>query len=88
LSPAATIRAYETIYFPAQKIHFARDNPRETAHSIIDNDSEAREAFDLVLDLNRGSLSERPACLESDRVDGSVPVPPAVSFASHQRLIT
>ncbi|SRR6266567_2299176 len=38
LSPAETIRAYETIYFPAQKIHFARDNPRETADLIIDND--------------------------------------------------
>jgi uridine kinase len=40
LSPAETIHAYETIYFPAQRIHFARDNPRETAHLIIDNDPE------------------------------------------------
>ena len=38
LSPAETIRAYETIYFPAQKIHFARDNPREKADLIISND--------------------------------------------------
>ena len=38
LAPAETIRAYETIYFPAQKIHFARDNPRETADLIVDND--------------------------------------------------
>ena len=38
LSPAETIRAYETIYFPAQKIHFVRDNPRETADLIISND--------------------------------------------------
>src|SRR5258705_1550830 len=45
LSPAATIRAYETIYFPAQKIHFARDNPRETASLIIDNDSEVRRGL-------------------------------------------
>ena len=29
-----------TIYLPAQKIHFVRDNPRETAHLIIDNDSD------------------------------------------------
>lgn len=39
LPPAETIRAYETIYFPAQKIHFARDNPRQTADLILDNDS-------------------------------------------------
>lgn len=39
LPTAETIRAYETIYFPAQEIHFARDNPRETADLIIDNDS-------------------------------------------------
>jgi uridine kinase len=38
LSPAETIRAYRSIYFPAQKIHFARDNPRETADLIIEND--------------------------------------------------
>jgi uridine kinase len=39
LSPAETIRVYETIYFPAQKIHLARDNPRETADLILNNDS-------------------------------------------------
>jgi len=45
LSPAETIRAYETIYFPAQKIHFDRDNPRETAHLTIDNDQTAAVAM-------------------------------------------
>lgn len=38
LSTADTSRSYETIYFPAQAIHFTRDNPRETADWIIDND--------------------------------------------------
>jgi len=38
LSPTETIHAYETIYFPAQKIHFARDNPRETANLVLNND--------------------------------------------------
>lgn len=33
-----TIRAYETIYFPAQQSHFASDNPRATADFIIKND--------------------------------------------------
>jgi uridine kinase len=33
-----TIRAYETIYFPAQRIHFVRDDPRRAAHLIIPND--------------------------------------------------
>lgn len=38
LTSAETIRAFETIYFPAQKIHFTRDNPRETADLILNND--------------------------------------------------
>ena len=38
LPPAATIRAYETIYFPAQRIHQDRDNPRGSADLILDND--------------------------------------------------
>lgn len=33
-----TIRAYQTIYFPAQRIHFERDNPRAAADAIIVND--------------------------------------------------
>ncbi len=37
LSPEETIKAYETIYFPAQKIHFAEDNPLEKAHLIFSN---------------------------------------------------
>ncbi len=38
LSPANTIAAYEAIYFPAQRIHFERDNPRASADLIYDND--------------------------------------------------
>ncbi len=38
LPPAETIAAYETIYFPAQKIHFDQDNPRGSADLILDND--------------------------------------------------
>ena len=38
LSRAKTIAAYETIYFPAQRIHFERDDPRATADLIFDND--------------------------------------------------
>lgn len=33
-----TIRAYQTIYFPAQRIHFDRDDPRASADFIINND--------------------------------------------------
>jgi uridine kinase len=43
LPPEATIRAYETIYFPAQRIHFARDNPRAAADGIINNDPRLTE---------------------------------------------
>lgn len=39
LSAAKTIAAYETIYFPAQRIHLTRDKPRENADLIFDNDS-------------------------------------------------
>jgi uridine kinase len=41
LSPANTIAAYDTIYFPAQKIHLAQDKPRENADVIFENDSYA-----------------------------------------------
>jgi len=42
LSPAETIRAFSTIYFPAQRIHFARDNPQGAADFIIRNDNASR----------------------------------------------
>ena len=38
LSAAKTIAVYETIYFPAQRIHLAHDFPRENADLILDND--------------------------------------------------
>jgi uridine kinase len=38
LSAAETIRAYQTIYFPAQQIHFARDAPQSSADEIVIND--------------------------------------------------
>jgi len=38
LSPANTIAAYDTIYFPAQRIHLAQDKPRENADLIFEND--------------------------------------------------
>ncbi len=37
LPPTDTIRAYETFYFPAQDIHFQRDNPQQAAAIIVDN---------------------------------------------------
>jgi uridine kinase len=37
LSPAETITAYETIYFPAQRLHFNLDNPQTAADIHIDN---------------------------------------------------
>ena len=42
LPPEATVSAYQTIYFPAQKIHVHRDDPRAAATMIIDNDPESR----------------------------------------------
>lgn len=37
LSPEETVKAYETIYFPAQKIHFAEDKPQESADVVFYN---------------------------------------------------
>ena len=37
LSLEETVKAYETIYFPAQKIHFAKDAPMQDANFIFDN---------------------------------------------------
>ena len=42
LSPVNTIAAYDTIYFPAQRIHLAQDNPREHADLIFENDIYAK----------------------------------------------
>jgi uridine kinase len=39
LPPAETVKAFETIYFPAQRIHFTRDNPQAAADFIIQNDN-------------------------------------------------
>jgi uridine kinase len=38
LSPDDTVRAYRTLYFPAQEIHLERDEPRAAATAIICND--------------------------------------------------
>lgn len=39
LTPEATVKAYRTIYFPAQEIHFRRDDPRGAATLIVNNDA-------------------------------------------------
>jgi uridine kinase len=39
LSPAETIKAFEIIYFPAQRIHLARDKPREAADFVFTNEN-------------------------------------------------
>ena len=39
LTPEATVEAYRNIYFPAQEIHFRRDDPRSAATLIVNNDA-------------------------------------------------
>jgi len=39
LPPAETKHAFETIYFPAQQVHFEHDQPREFADVVFNNDS-------------------------------------------------
>jgi uridine kinase len=38
LAPADTIRAYRTIYFPAQRVHIERDDPVAAADLVVPND--------------------------------------------------
>jgi len=38
LPQAETLRKYEQVYFPAQRIHFAVDDPRTSADLTIGND--------------------------------------------------
>jgi uridine kinase len=42
LSPEETCRAFEEIYWPAQRLQFERDQPRETADLILNNKAAAR----------------------------------------------
>src|SRR5262245_14869047 len=43
LPPDETARAYETIFFPAQRLHFRRENPRAATDFIIINDQALTE---------------------------------------------
>jgi uridine kinase len=43
LSRDETIHSYETIFFPAEKVHFARDDPRGSSDLIVPNDSRLGE---------------------------------------------
>lgn len=38
LPPSETVRAYRSIYFPAQRIHLERDDPRGSADGVLVND--------------------------------------------------
>lgn len=38
LPPEATLKAYRTIYFPAQEIHLQRDGPKDSATMVLCND--------------------------------------------------
>lgn len=54
LPPAETVRAYRTIYFPAQELHFQLDDPRACADLVIANDSSLAHA---VCNAGRGAAS-------------------------------
>jgi uridine kinase len=38
LPPDETVRVYQRVYFPAEEVHFARDDPRGSADLIVPND--------------------------------------------------
>lgn len=50
LAPADTIAAYETIYFPAQRLHCERDEPRASADITLPNDPRLLPLGELISD--------------------------------------
>jgi len=46
LPPDATVRAFRTIYFPAQEIHFERDDSRGAADLVAINDPRLGSGLD------------------------------------------
>jgi uridine kinase len=54
LPPEETTAAYHTIYFPAQRLHLERDEPRRTADEIIPNDHRLEPSGAPALSLRSG----------------------------------
>jgi uridine kinase len=44
LPPADTIAAYERIHFPAERVHFERDSPRDSADLVYVNDEHLEQS--------------------------------------------
>ncbi len=59
LPPAETIRAFRTIYLPAQEIHFARDGPKEAADFVVVNDPRLEPGDVKVSGRTRGTGTTR-----------------------------
>ena len=49
LAPDETVRAFRTIYLPAQEIHFARDDPKRAADLVVPNDPRLPAARNLAV---------------------------------------
>ncbi len=62
LSPKETIKAYRTIYFPAQEIHFQRDNPVSLATGIINNDATMNQMQGEYPKLSEIEFAEKVFC--------------------------
>ena len=58
LPPAETRAAYETIYFPAQRLHFERDDPRASADLTLANDPRLPPATHPMVSLPEVPLSD------------------------------
>jgi uridine kinase len=69
LSPAETVRAYQTIYFPAQEIHAQLDDPRTSATAIIVNDPRLPDHPETS-----GAMVIREATLEDARAIATIHV--------------
>jgi len=60
LLPYKTIRAFNEIYFPAQRVHLELDNPHGTADHVIENDPRLARSQPAIIKDRR--LLEAPGC--------------------------
>jgi uridine kinase len=59
LPPAETAEAFETIDFPAQRVHFAADDPRAAADAIVVNDPGRLDADPSLVHPVRPAVASR-----------------------------
>ena len=76
LPPDETVRAYRTIYFPAEEIHLARDDPRGSADLILPNDPHRDEREPAGSPARRDVMAEDRGFLAETETTAPIVHPP------------